>query len=106
MNTQRTRQVIFRCTEDEWEKIHEKILKSGSSQQDFLLKAALGKRVFCLDDMGELMTELKRQGNNLNQLTKKLHETGYVDWKEDLPRLEKELSEVWQSLRAYLRKRA
>ena len=100
MNTQRTRQVIFRCTEDEWKKIHEKILKSGSSQQDFLLKAALGKRVFCLDDMGELMTELKRQGNNLNQMTRKLHQG--EDISAELPELEKELKEVWQQLRRYL----
>lgn len=106
MNTKRTRQVIFRATEDEWEKIAAKIHKSGTSQQAFLLKTALGKKVICFDDMDELMAELRRQGNNLNQLTKKLNETGYIDYKNELPKLEKDLDEIWQRLNSYLRVQA
>lgn len=105
MNKHRTRQVIFRASEDEWKKISAAIQKSGASQQEFLLRAALGKEILCLDDMRELMTELKRQGNNLNQLTRKANQTGWVDSRE-LETLQKGLEEIWRQLRSYLQKQA
>lgn len=39
--------------------------------------------------MKETLVELQRQGNNLNQLTKKLNERGFVDYKGELPTLKK-----------------
>lgn len=90
-------------TEEEAEKFQNQIEKSGLSQQEYLLKCALNKPIINTDGIKELVPELKKQGNNLNQLTKKLNERGFVDYKQDLPQL-KELKEIWQLLRQYLQK--
>ena len=59
-----------------------------------------------LDGLKEIYPELKRQGNNLNQIAKKLNENGYVDYKQELPNTMKEVREVWQLLKQYLQKQA
>ena len=93
---------MFRLSEEEAEKLQRKVEQSGMSQQDYILKAVLEKPITNTDGIKEVVPELKRQGANLNQLTKKLNERGYIDYKQELPQLEKELKEVWQLLKQYL----
>lgn len=101
-NKSRPKQVMFRLSEEEAEKLQRKVEQSGMSQQDYILKAVLEKPIMNTDGIKEIVPELKRQGANLNQLTKKLNERGYIDYKKELPQLEKELKEVWQLLKQYL----
>jgi len=101
-NKSRPKQVMFRLSEEEAEKLQRKVEQSGMSQQDYILKAVLEKPITNTDGIKEVVPELKRQGANLNQLTKKLNERGYIDYKQELPQLEKELKEVWQLLKQYL----
>lgn len=101
-NKNRPKQVMFRLSEEEAEKLQRKVEQSGMSQQDYILKAVLEKPITNTDGIKEVVPELKRQGANLNQLTKKLNERGYIDYKQELPQLEKELKEVWQLLKQYL----
>lgn len=101
-NKSRPKQVMFRLSEEEAEKFQRKVEQSGMSQQDYILKAVLEKPITNTDGIKEVVPELKRQGANLNQLTKKLNERGYIDYKQELPQLEKELKEVWQLLKQYL----
>lgn len=103
-NKSRPKQIMFRLSEEELEKFQVKIEKSGMNQQEYILRAVLDKPVINTDGIKELLPELKRQGANLNQLTKKLNERGYVDYKQELPQLEKELKEIWQQLKQYLQK--
>ena len=93
-------------SEEEAEKFQAQVEKSGISQQEYLLKCALNKTITNTDGIKELFPELKRQGANLNQLTKKLNERGFIDYKQELPQLEKELKEIWQLLKQYLQKQA
>lgn len=67
------------------------------------MKCALQKEMNVIDTsvLRDILIELQRQGNNLNQLTKKLNERGFVDYKGELPTL-KELKEVWQQLNQFL----
>lgn len=102
MNKSRPKQVMFRLSEEEAEKLQKKVEQSGMSQQEYILKAVLEKPITNTDGIKELLPELKRQGANLNQFTKKLNERGYVDYKKELPQLEKELKEIWQLLKQYL----
>ena len=62
------------------------------------------KEIVFVEGLTELLTEVKRQGNNLNQLTRKLYSNGYIDYKNELPKMEKEWEEVWQLLKSYLQK--
>lgn len=101
-NKSRPKQVMFRLSEEEAEKLQKKVEQSGMSQQDYILKAVLEKPITNTDGIKEVVPELKRQGANLNQLTKKLNERGYIDYKQELPQLEKELKEIWQLLKQYL----
>ena len=93
---------MFRLSEEEAKELQKKIEKSGISQQDYILKSVLNKPITNTDGIKELIPELKRQGANLNQLVKQLNEKGYIDYKQELPQLEKELKEIWQQLKQYL----
>lgn len=101
-NKSRPKQVIFRLSEEEAERFQRKVEQSGMSQQEYILKAVLEKPITNTDGIKEIIPELKRQGANLNQLVKKLNERGYIDYKQELPKLEKELKELWQQLKQYL----
>lgn len=105
-NKSRPKQVMFRLSEEEAQKLQQKVEQSGMSQQEYILKAVLEKPITNTDGIKELIPELKRQGANLNQLTKKLNEKGFVDYKKELPQLEKELKEIWQLLKQYLQEQA
>ena len=48
--------------------------------------------------MKDLNIELKRIGNNLNQLTKSVHE-GKANCSKELLEINEEMKEVWQLLR-------
>ena len=57
----------FRVSEQERKIIDEKIKLSGLNRTEFLIRALRNKPVTVIGQGGELLTELKRQGNNLNQ---------------------------------------
>jgi hypothetical protein len=53
-----------------WEKfvISENARKARMTESEFVRRAVLEKDVVVIDGAAELLTELRRQGNNLNQL--------------------------------------
>ena len=53
-----------------WEKfvISENARKARMTESEFVRRAALEKDVVVIDGAAELLAELRRQGNNLNQL--------------------------------------
>lgn len=104
MNRSRPKQIVIRVSEEELEQIKKKVEQSGKSQQQYIIEALTQKQVVNTDGIKEIYPELKRQGNNLNQLVKKLNERGYIDYKQELPAMTKELTEVWQLLKQYLQK--
>ena len=54
-----------------WEKfvISENARKARMTESEFVRRAVLNKDVVVIDGGAEWLTELRRQGNNLNQLT-------------------------------------
>lgn len=69
-NRKRPYAYTFRATEMEREIIDEKLKASGLTMTDFIIKAITEKPVIVFENAGETLNELKRQGNNLNQLVK------------------------------------
>lgn len=63
-------QFLLRTDEHDANEIRKKIAASGLSQQDYLHKAALEAPIINLTGCRELLIEYKKQGNNLNQLTR------------------------------------
>lgn len=50
--------------------IDEKIKASGLTMTAFIIRAVTEKPVVVIPNVGEVLMELKRQGNNLNQLVR------------------------------------
>ena len=103
MNKTRPKQFIFRASEKEHKKIKNKIEKSKLNQNEYLLKSALDKEIVIIEGLPEMTLELKKIGNNLNQLTKSVHQ-GKVNCKDELSEINEEMKEVWQLLRQLIQK--
>ena len=69
----RNKTLTIRLTEQEYETIIKKVLRSGMSMTDFLVTAAQQTQIHVAEDTKPLVTELKRIGNNLNQITAKIN---------------------------------
>ena len=69
----RNKTLIIRLTEQEYDTILRKTLRSGMSMTDFLVTAAQQTQIYVAEDTKPLVTELKRIGNNLNQITAKIN---------------------------------
>ena len=66
----RNKNIPIRVTEKELEIIDRKAVNAKLSRTDFLVTAALGKEITLMEDLKPILTELRRIGNNVNQLTK------------------------------------
>ena len=101
-NKSRPKQLSFRVSEEEYQQLQEKISKSGKNQQEYILSCVLEKQIVNT----ELIPELKRIGNNLNQIAKRCNEGGMLPSEAEVRKHGEELNKVWQSLRRYLQRRA
>ena len=66
MNRTRTKQLVIRMSEEEYETVKKNVKKSGMKQQDYLIRCCTEKPVMNTDGLKELSPELKRIGVNLN----------------------------------------
>lgn len=69
----RNKTLTIRLTEQEYDAVMKKVLRSGMSMTDFLVTAAQQTQIYVAEDTRPLVTELKRIGNNLNQITAKIN---------------------------------
>ena len=67
---------------------------------EFVRSSAMGREVTVIEGVDELLTELRRQGNNLNQLTIMARQ-GRIDMVDMKPFMEV-YSETWQTLNSLL----
>ena len=58
---------IFRANEREKNLIDKAMATSGLTMTEFVIRAITNKPVIVIDHASEMLNELKRQGNNLNQ---------------------------------------
>lgn len=70
----RNQVVAFRATPAERKQISAKIKRSGLSQQEYLLNAALHQPIYVMEELKPILTELRAWGKNLNQLTTLAHQ--------------------------------
>lgn len=60
----------FRVSAEEKQLIDSKVKASGLNRTDYLIRALSNKPVVSIESGNEILAELKRQGNNLNQAVK------------------------------------
>ena len=66
----RNKSIPIRVTEKELAIIDRKAKKAKLSRTDYLISCALGKQITVMEDLKPILSELRRIGNNLNQLTR------------------------------------
>lgn len=101
-------QFLIRTDEHDAQTLRQKITSSGLSQQDYLLKAALEANITDPTPIRELLTEYKRQGNNLNQIARAMNSRNSMS-QELLPLINALMEErdlVWQLLKQSIQKQA
>ena len=88
--------VPFRVTEKELEAIDKKAEKAKMNRTEYLITAATNKKITLIEDIKPMLTELRRIGNNLNQITK-LANMGKVD-AINLTETSEALAETYQAV--------
>lgn len=94
----RTKKMTFRLTQDEYDLIKKKVDESKTSQQQFLLRTALEKKIIHIKEFQELIFQIKKIGININQITKHCNETGIVS-DSDISEIKGGLDNIWQLLK-------
>lgn len=90
-----------RVSPEEREKIEYKALSSYRTVSHYLRDTALDNPIVIINGVDELADELRRVGNNLNQITRAVN-AGMVS-AVDLNETREELKKIWQSLNSLSR---
>ena len=69
MQKKETEIITARMTPADKNAIHQRARAVGMTVTDYLTTCALGKEIVRIDGLDDLLSELKAQGRNLNQLT-------------------------------------
>lgn len=100
--------VLFYVSKDEMELIQQKMQAFGTSNMSaYLRKMAIDGYVLKLDlpELKELVSLLRRWSNNLNQLTRRVHQTGRV-YEADLQELNAQQERIWDGVKQILKQLA
>ena len=69
MQKKKTEIITARMTPADKKAIRQRARAAGMTVTDYLTTCALGKQIVRIDGLDDLLSELKAQGRNLNQLT-------------------------------------
>ena len=89
----------LRVNDREWKLIQRKVRLSGLTLREFFLRCVCGKDIIVKPGGREVVVELKRLGNNLNQLTYLANAGRIYDCAQELQHIYAEVREVrraWQ----------
>ncbi len=103
-NLQRQVQLKFRVTPEERALIEQKMAQFGTTNMAaYLRKMAIDGFVVNLElpELGELVSLLRRSSNNLNQLTRRVHETGRI-YDADMEDLRQSQERLWDAAQKIL----
>ena len=103
-NRKREVQVNFRVSPQELEMFEQKMAQLGTSNREaYLRKMALDGYVVKLElpELKELVSLMRYSSNNLNQLTRRVHETGRI-YDADLEDISQRQEQLWAGVREIL----
>ena len=89
-------EIHIRVSKKEKDLIVKKASKSKMNVSEFLIESANSVNINVFDENNKIETELRRIGNNINQLTK-LANSGIIKC-VDLSNVKGELRDIWQLL--------
>jgi hypothetical protein len=88
--------ITIRVTEQEKEKLIRKSINAELSLSEYLIEQGLDKDIIRIEGLDEFITELRRIGNNINQLTH-LANSGAI-YTVDLSNTKIELGKIWSAI--------
>ena len=94
----------FRVNEKEYNKIKSKIEKSKLNTSEYLLKTAMNKEIIVIEGLEEIIIQLRKIGNNINQLTKLCNQGRLRNI--NLEDVKKEMKSIWQLLNLLIQKQS
>lgn len=94
--------IRVRVSEEEKEIITDKALSSYRILSQYIRDCALQKEIIVIDGLKEIDSDLRRIGNNLNQLTA-LANQGSINC-INLDEMKNEVNKIWQSVNSCLQK--
>ena len=92
----KNRHFNFRVNEKEYNKIKSKIEKSKLNTSEYLLRTSMDKDVIVINGLEEIIIQLRKIGNNINQLTKLCNQGRLTNI--NLEDVKKEMNSIWQLL--------
>lgn len=98
----KNRHFNFRVNEKEYDKIKSQIEKSKLNTSEYLLRTAMNKEIIVIDGLEEVIKQLRRIGNNINQLTKLCNQGRIINI--NLEDVKKEMKTIWQLLNLLIQK--
>ena len=101
--SEKVKRLNCRVSEDEYKRFEKKVEKSKLTKSEFMRKAILEKEIIVIDDIKELVLEMKAIGINLNQLTRKVN-SGEIENIKELQEMKIELDYVWREVLQALKK--
>lgn len=100
----KNRHFNFRVNEKEYNKIKSKIEKSKLNTSEYLLRTAMDKDIIVIDGLEEIIVQLRKIGNNINQLTKLCNQGRLTNI--NLEDVKKEMKSIWQLLNLLIQKQS
>ncbi len=101
---QKDKVIMLRVSQSERDRIQEKMAEIGvENMSAYIRKMALDGICVNMDltDVTQMVKLLRYASNNLNQYTKKAHETGSI-YSEDIADLQHRLDDLWVSCKEIL----
>ncbi len=103
-NRKRRIRMSFRVTQEEKDMIEHKMAQFGTQNREaYLRKMAIDGYVINLDlpELQEIVSLLRRSGNNINQIARRVNETGRV-YDTDMEFILQKQEAIWDSLHQIL----
>ena len=104
MGRKRKKPVTFWLSEYELSSLKNKISKTSLTRSDYLRKCSLNKNITVIPGIRELIIEIKRIGNNLNQITRLVNRGTLTVLGDDFKVIKEDLKTVWDRLAAAFKK--
>ena len=93
-------EIKFRVSNEEYLKINHYAQEARLSVSAYLRKRALGKKVVVIDGLKDFSYQLRKIGNNINQLTNLANE-GRI-YSIDLLAVKEKIQQLWKELRFFV----
>ncbi len=92
--------IVIRVTKQEKERLIKKSQEADMTLSEYLIEQGLERDIVIIEDVKNLVYELRKIGNNINQLTHLANSgvirTVYLDeFKEDMKKIWTNLNDIW-----------